>query len=76
MSSRTCGCTRDEAGKPSVSVRGRDEKLPVSRLYAHLFKAMCVRWRAPSQSEQHTQPDPHNEPQGQQDDSQTRHGAP
>ncbi len=31
---------RDEAGKLSVSLRGRPEKLPVSRLYAHLFKAM------------------------------------
>jgi DNA-binding LytR/AlgR family response regulator len=32
--------TRDALGKLSVSVRGRSEKLPVSRLYAHLFKAM------------------------------------
>lgn len=32
--------TRDEAGKLSVSLRGRPEKLPVSRLYLHLFKAM------------------------------------
>ena len=32
--------TRDEAGKLSVSLRGRTEKLPVSRLYIHLFKAM------------------------------------
>jgi DNA-binding LytR/AlgR family response regulator len=32
--------TRDEAGKLSVLLRGRAEKLPVSRLYAHLFKAM------------------------------------
>jgi DNA-binding LytR/AlgR family response regulator len=32
--------TRDEAGKLHLSVRGRAEKLPVSRLYAHLFKAM------------------------------------
>jgi DNA-binding LytR/AlgR family response regulator len=32
--------TRDEAGKLSVSLRGRPEKLPVSRLYVHLFKAM------------------------------------
>jgi len=31
---------RDEAGKLSVSLRGRPEKLPVSRLYVHLFKAM------------------------------------
>jgi DNA-binding LytR/AlgR family response regulator len=32
--------TRDEAGKMFLQVRGRPEKLPVSRLYAHLFKAM------------------------------------
>jgi DNA-binding LytR/AlgR family response regulator len=32
--------TRDEAGKLHVQLRGRKEKLPVSRLYAHLFKAM------------------------------------
>ena len=32
--------TRNEAGKLSVALRGRSEKLPVSRLYAHLFKAM------------------------------------
>ena len=32
--------TRDEAGKLSLSLRGRADKLPVSRLYAHLFKAM------------------------------------
>ncbi len=31
---------RDEAGKLSLSLRGRPEKLPVSRLYAHRFKAM------------------------------------
>ena len=31
---------RDEAGKAHLSLRGRPEKLPVSRLYAHLFKAM------------------------------------
>ena len=31
---------RDEAGKLSLQLRGRGEKLPVSRLYAHLFKAM------------------------------------
>jgi DNA-binding LytR/AlgR family response regulator len=31
---------RDEAGKLSLALRGRTEKLPVSRLYAHLFKAM------------------------------------
>ena len=32
--------TRDEAGKQQLSLRGRPERLPVSRLYAHLFKAM------------------------------------
>ena len=32
--------TRDEAGKLHVQLRGRPEKLPVSRIYAHLFKAM------------------------------------
>ena len=32
--------TRDEAGKLSVSLRGKPGKLAVSRLYAHLFKAM------------------------------------
>jgi DNA-binding LytR/AlgR family response regulator len=32
--------TRDEAGKLHLVLRGRDEKLVVSRLYAHLFKAM------------------------------------
>lgn len=32
--------TRDEAGKLSLSLHGRREKLAVSRLYAHLFKAM------------------------------------
>lgn len=32
--------TRDEAGKLHLSVRGRPERLPVSRIYAHLFKAM------------------------------------
>jgi DNA-binding LytR/AlgR family response regulator len=31
---------RDEAGKLHLQLRGRKEKLPVSRLYAHLFKAM------------------------------------
>ena len=31
---------RDEVGKLSLQLRGRKEKLPVSRLYAHLFKAM------------------------------------
>jgi len=32
--------TRDEAGKLHLALRGRKEKVPVSRLYAHLFKAM------------------------------------
>jgi DNA-binding LytR/AlgR family response regulator len=32
--------TRDEAGKLHLILRGRNEKVPVSRLYAHLFKAM------------------------------------
>ena len=32
--------TRDEAGKLHLQLRGRPEKLPVSRLYAHLFRAM------------------------------------
>jgi len=32
--------TRDEAGKLSLSLHGRAGKLAVSRLYAHLFKAM------------------------------------
>ncbi|GAB3646561.1 LytR/AlgR family response regulator transcription factor [Ramlibacter alkalitolerans] len=31
---------RDEAGKLHLALRGRPERLPVSRLYAHLFKAM------------------------------------
>ena len=31
---------RDEAGKLHLALKGRPEKLPVSRLYAHLFKAM------------------------------------
>ena len=31
---------RDEAGKSWLQVRGRPEKLAVSRLYGHLFKAM------------------------------------
>lgn len=31
---------RDEAGRLHLTVRGRPERLPVSRLYAHLFKAM------------------------------------
>jgi DNA-binding LytR/AlgR family response regulator len=32
--------TRDEMGKLWLQLRGRPEKLSVSRLYAHLFKAM------------------------------------
>ncbi len=32
--------TRDEAGKTHLNVRGLKEKFVVSRLYAHLFKAM------------------------------------
>lgn len=32
--------TRDEAGKLWLQLRGRPERLAVSRLYAHLFKAM------------------------------------
>ena len=32
--------TRDEAGKLWLSLRGRPERLSVSRLYGHLFKAM------------------------------------
>lgn len=31
---------RDEAGKLHLTLAGRPERLPVSRLYAHLFKAM------------------------------------
>jgi len=32
--------TRDEAGKLSLTLRNRPDRLAVSRLYAHLFKAM------------------------------------
>ncbi|HUR88534.1 MAG TPA: LytTR family DNA-binding domain-containing protein, partial [Ramlibacter sp.] len=32
--------SRDEAGKMQLTLRGRKDKLAVSRLYAHLFKAM------------------------------------
>ena len=32
--------TRDETGRLTITLRGRPDKLPVSRLYAHLFKAM------------------------------------
>jgi DNA-binding LytR/AlgR family response regulator len=31
---------RDDAGKLHLALRGHKERLPVSRLYAHLFKAM------------------------------------
>ena len=31
---------RDEAGKTSLLLRGRPDKISVSRLYAHIFKAM------------------------------------
>ena len=31
---------RDDAGKQHLTLRGRTEKIPVSRLYAHLFRAM------------------------------------
>jgi DNA-binding LytR/AlgR family response regulator len=31
---------RDESGKLQLQLKGRKEKVPVSRLYAHLFKAM------------------------------------
>ncbi|VTU23971.1 Transcriptional regulatory protein YehT [Variovorax sp. SRS16] len=31
---------RDDAGKQHLTLRGRGEKIPVSRLYAHLFRAM------------------------------------
>jgi DNA-binding LytR/AlgR family response regulator len=34
------GITRDERGRQLVSVKGRPEKLEVSRSYAHLFKGM------------------------------------
>lgn len=32
--------TRDESGKLSLRLKGQNERLPVSRLYAHQFKAM------------------------------------
>jgi DNA-binding LytR/AlgR family response regulator len=32
--------SRDDAGKMHLTLRGRKDKLAVSRLYAHLFKAM------------------------------------
>ena len=31
---------RDESGKMHLQLRGRPESIPVSRLYAHLFRAM------------------------------------
>ena len=31
---------RDESGKVTLTLRGRPEKLAVSRLYAHLFRPM------------------------------------
>ena len=31
---------RDEAGKLTLTLRGHPDRLPVSRMYAHLFKAM------------------------------------
>ena len=31
---------RDESGKLHLNLHGRPERLAVSRLYAHLFKAM------------------------------------
>jgi DNA-binding LytR/AlgR family response regulator len=40
QASRIDKVLRDEAGKLQVVLRDRPEKLPVSRLYAHLFKAL------------------------------------
>ena len=37
---RVEAASRDEAGKLWLSLRGRKERLGVSRIYAHLFKAM------------------------------------
>jgi DNA-binding LytR/AlgR family response regulator len=34
------GITRDERGRQLVSIKGRPEKLEVSRSYTHLFKGM------------------------------------
>src|SRR2546428_3875172 len=34
------GISRDERGRQLVSIKGRPEKLEVSRSYAHLFKGM------------------------------------
>jgi DNA-binding LytR/AlgR family response regulator len=38
--SAIASATRDEQGKLRISLRQREQKLPVSRLYAHLFRAM------------------------------------
>jgi len=38
--SSIASATRDEAGRLHLALRGRPETLAVSRLYAHLFKAM------------------------------------
>jgi DNA-binding LytR/AlgR family response regulator len=38
--SAIASAARDEQGKLSISLRQREQKLPVSRLYAHLFRAM------------------------------------
>ena len=38
--SAIAGITRDERGRQLVSIKGRPEKLEVSRSYAHLFKGM------------------------------------
>jgi DNA-binding LytR/AlgR family response regulator len=40
QSSHIARVLRDEAGRLHVSLRTRPEKLPISRLYAHLFKSM------------------------------------
>jgi DNA-binding LytR/AlgR family response regulator len=37
---RVSTAKREESGKVTLSLRGRSEKLTVSRLYAHLFKGM------------------------------------
>jgi len=39
-SRRIAGALRDEAGKLSLTLRGRPEQLRVSPLYAHLFRQM------------------------------------
>ena len=38
--SAICQVLRDEAGKQTITLQGSQEKLVVSRLYAHLFKPM------------------------------------